>query len=226
MEWQALEISLRLALFTSLLLLPVGIFLGRALAWKQLPASNWIQSLVFLPLVLPPTVLGYYFLVAVSGEAPFGQLWYSLFGRQLAFTFEGLLLACILANLPFAVQPLMHAFGNIDPEIRDAARVCGLNPWQALIRIELPLVWPGLLGAFLLTFTHTLGEFGVVLMVGGNLEGETRTLAIAIYDQVQAFNMQAAGQMALLLLALAFFSLLLLQWLGQLKVRRQRAGEL
>lgn len=222
MEWQALEISFRLALLTSLLLLPVGIFLGRLLAWHTNRTTPLLHSLIFLPLVLPPTVLGYYFLVMISGDAQLGQFWESLFGTSLAFSFEGLLLASLVANLPFAVQPIQHAFAAIDPEVRDAARVCGLNPWLSLLKIELPLVWPGLVGAFLLTFTHTLGEFGVVLMVGGNLAGETRTLSIAIYDQVQAFNFDAAGQMALLLLALAFFSLLLLQWLMLLRQRRNQ----
>lgn len=221
MEWQALEISFRLALFTSLLLLPVGIWLGRLLAWSQQRSMAVLQSLVFLPLVLPPTVLGYYFLVAFSGDAALGGLWEWLFDKSLNFSFEGLLLASVIANLPFAVQPLQHAFANIDPDVRDAARVCGLNVWQSLLRIELPLVWPGLAGAFVLTFAHTLGEFGVVLMVGGNLAGETRTLSIAIYDQVQAFNFSAAGQMSLLLLVLAFFSLLLLQGLGQFRQTRK-----
>ncbi|TVQ71459.1 MAG: molybdate ABC transporter permease subunit [Oceanospirillales bacterium] len=212
MDWQALQISLKLAFWTSVLLFPVGIFVGRALAVRQLPFRPLIQSLIFLPLVLPPTVLGYYFLVAIAPDAALGSSWQWLTGRQLAFTFEGLLLVSLIANLPFAIQPVQNSFAAIDADVRDAARVCGLNFWQALWRVELPLAWPGLLSAFLLTFTHTLGEFGVVLMVGGNLEGETRTLSIAIYDEVQALNMTAAGQMSLLLLTLAFVSLLLVQW--------------
>ena len=215
MDWQALQISLKLAFWTSVLLFPIGIFVGRALAVRQLPFRPLIQSLIFLPLVLPPTVLGYYFLVAIAPDAAFGSSWHWLTGRQLAFTFEGLLLVSLVANLPFAIQPVQNSFAAIDPDVRDAARVCGLNFWQALWRVELPLAWPGLLSAFLLTFTHTLGEFGVVLMVGGNLEGETRTLSIAIYDEVQALNMTAAGQMSLLLLTLAFVSLLLVQWKTQ-----------
>ncbi|WP_417584977.1 molybdate ABC transporter permease subunit [Nitrincola sp.] len=215
MDWQALQISLKLAFWTSIVLFPVGIFMGRALAVRQLPLRPFIQSLIFLPLVLPPTVLGYYFLVAIAPDATFGASWQWLTGRQLAFSFEGLLLVSLVANLPFAIQPVQNSFAAIDPDVRDAARVCGLNFWQALWRVELPLAWPGLLSAFLLTFTHTLGEFGVVLMVGGNLAGETRTLSIAIYDEVQALNMTAAGQMSLLLLTLAFASLLLVQWKTQ-----------
>ncbi|RAU19638.1 molybdate ABC transporter permease subunit [Nitrincola tibetensis] len=221
MELQALEISFRLAIFTSLLLLPIGITLGRFIAWSHRPWVPVLQSLIFLPLVLPPTVLGYYFLVAFSGQAPLGSLWETLFNKSLNFSFEGLLIASIIANLPFSVQPIQHAFSGIDRDLRDAARTCGLNPWQAFFKIELPLIWPGVAGAFVLTFAHTLGEFGVVLMVGGNLSGETRTLSIAIYDQVQAFNLDAAGQMALVLLALAFVSLLLLQGLGQFRQRRK-----
>ncbi|MCD8513911.1 MAG: molybdate ABC transporter permease subunit [Nitrincola sp.] len=219
MELQALDISFRLALLTSLVLLPIGIALGRFLAWSQRPWTPIIQSLIFLPLVLPPTVLGYYFLVAFSGQAPLGGLWESLFNKTLNFSFEGLLIASVIANLPFSVQPIQYAFSSIDRDLRDASRTCGLNPWQAFWRVEIPLIWQGIAGAFILTFAHTLGEFGVVLMVGGNLSGETRTLSIAIYDQVQAFNFDAAGQMALILLSLAFASLLLLQSLGQFKQR-------
>ncbi|EXJ09567.1 molybdate ABC transporter permease subunit [Nitrincola nitratireducens] len=221
MELQALEISFRLAMLTSLLLLPIGIGLGRVIAWSQRSWVPVLQSVIFLPLVLPPTVLGYYFLVAFSGQAPLGRAWESLFNSSLNFSFQGLLIASIIANLPFTVQPIQHAFSAIDRELRDAARTCGLTPWQTFCKIELPLIWPGLAGAFVLTFAHTLGEFGVVLMVGGNLAGETRTLSIAIYDQVQAFNLDAAGQMALVLLTLAFMSLLLLQSLGQFRQRRK-----
>lgn len=222
MEFQALEISFRLALFTSLFLLPIGIAIGRFLAWSQKPWTPIAQSIIFLPLVLPPTVLGYYFLVAFSGQAPLGGFWEFLFGKTLNFSFEGLLIASVIANLPFTVQPIQYAFSAIDRDLRDASRTCGLSSWQTFFKIELPLIWQGMAGAFVLTFAHTLGEFGVVLMVGGNLAGETRTLSIAIYDQVQSFNFDAAGQMALVLLALAFVSLLLLQSLGQLKQRRKR----
>lgn len=215
MDWQALKVSLELAFWTSIFLFPIGVFVGRALAVRQLPFRPVIQSLIFLPLVLPPTVLGYYFLVAIAPDALLGSGWFWLTGRPLAFTFEGLLMVSLIANLPFAIQPVQNSFAAIDSDVRDVARVCGLNFWQALWKVELPLAWPGLLSAFLLTFTHTLGEFGVVLMVGGNLEGETRTLSIAIYDEVQALNMTAAGQMSLLLLVLAFVSLLLVQWKTQ-----------
>lgn len=220
MDWQALQVSLKLAFWTSVILLPLAIFVGRALAVKQLPFRPFIQSIIFLPLVLPPTVLGYYFLVSIAPQATLGKLWHALTGGQLAFTFEGLLLVSLVANLPFAIQPIQNSFAAIDADVRDAARVCGLDFWRALLKVELPLAWPGLLSAFLLTFTHTLGEFGVVLMVGGNLQGETRTLSISIYDEVQALNMSAAGQMSLFLLVLAFVSLLLVQWKAQTQLKQ------
>lgn len=215
MDWIALQVSLTLALSTSVILLPLGIAIGRALATQQLPCRPLIQSLIFLPLVLPPTVLGYYFLVFISPDAFLGRFWQGLMGRPLVFSFEALLLVSLVANLPFAIQPIHNSFASIDSDIRDAARVCGLTVWQALWRVELPLAWPGILSAFLLTFTHTLGEFGVVLMVGGNLVGETRTLSIAIYDEVQTLNFSAAGQMSLFLLVFALISLFVVQWYTQ-----------
>ncbi len=220
MDFQALEISFRLAIFTSLILLPIGIVIGRFLAWSQRRWTPLLQSLIFLPLVLPPTVMGYYFLTAFSGQAPLGGLWELLFNRTLNFSFEGLLIASVIVNLPFSVQPIQYAFNSIDRDLRDASLTCGLPFWKAFYKIELPLIWQGLAGVFVLTFAHTLGEFGVVLMVGGNLAGETRTLSIAIYDQVQAFNLEAAGQMSLVLLALAFACLLALQVLGQFRQKR------
>lgn len=212
MDWSALSISLKLAFWTSVLLLPLGLVLGRWLAWYPPRAAAWVHSLIFLPLVLPPTVLGYYALLAIAPDAPLGMLWQSLSGRSLAFSFEALLLVSLVANLPFVVQPICNSYQALDRDIYDAGRVCGLAPWSLFWRIELPLIWPGVLSATMLTFTHTLGEFGVVLMVGGNLAGETRTLSIAIYDEVQALNMSAAGQMSLFLLLLAFSALLWMQW--------------
>src|SRR5690554_7056045 len=137
---------------------------------------------------MPPTVLGFYLMQAVGAEAPFGGLWSRLFGSGLNFTFTGILLASLVANLPFAVQPIQRAFETVPANLREAAWCSGLSPWQTFLRIELPLVWPGIISALALTFAHTLGEFGVILMVGGAIDGETRTLAIAIYDRVQAFE--------------------------------------
>jgi molybdate transport system permease protein len=203
MDWQALGLSLRLAAWTVVILVPLGIWLGRVLAWKTFAGKPVVEALLALPLVLPPTVLGYYLLVAMGGAAPLGRLYQEITGNQLAFTFSGLLVASVLFNLPFAIQPMQRGFEAIPTDVRDAAACCGIGRWRALWRIELPLAWPGLLSAIVLTFAHTLGEFGVVLMVGGNIPGETKTIAIAIYDRVQALDTAAAGSMSLTLLLIS-----------------------
>jgi molybdate transport system permease protein len=209
MDWTALWLSLRLAVFTVLLLLPLGILVGRQLAWRDFAGKGVVEALVALPLVLPPTVFGYYLLVAFGAASPLGQLWQAAFGHPLVFTFEGLLLASIIFNLPFAIQPMQRGFEAIAPELREAAACCGMSPWQALLKVELPLAWPGILTAMVLSFAHTLGEFGIVLMVGGSIPGETRTVAIAIYDRVQAFDDAAAAQMSALLLAISLATIAL-----------------
>ena len=200
MDWVALSLSLRLAVMTVLVLLPIGIFAGRALAYHQFRGKGLVEALVALPLVLPPTVLGYYLLVAFGTASPIGQVWHAVFGSQLVFSFEGLLIASVIFNLPFAIQPMQRSFEAIPPEVRDAAACCGMSPTTALAKVELPLAWPGILTAMVLSFAHTLGEFGIVLMVGGSIPGETKTIAIAIYDRVQAFDDVAAGRMSALLL--------------------------
>ncbi|MEO5375474.1 MAG: molybdate ABC transporter permease subunit [Alphaproteobacteria bacterium] len=207
MDWTALGLSLRLSLWTMLVLLPVGVGLGRLLAYGRFRGRGVVEALLALPLVLPPTVMGYYLLLAFGGQAPFGHLWRDLFGRSLAFSFEGLLLASVLFNLPFAIQPMQRAFETIPREVREAALCCGLSARRTLWRIELPLAWPGVVSAMVLTFAHTLGEFGVVLMVGGNIPGETRTIAIAIYDRVQALDTAAAGVMSAALLAVSLLAI-------------------
>jgi molybdate transport system permease protein len=169
--------------------------------------------------VLPPTVLGFYVLVVFAPAEPFGALVERLSGVRLAFSFEGLVLASVLFNLPFAIQPAQRAFEAIPSEVREATWLCGMSTWRALWKVELPLAWPGLLTALVLTFAHTLGEFGVVLMVGGNVPGETKTVAIAIYDRVQAFDDRAAGAMSGLLLAISFVAILLVYWLDRLRRR-------
>lgn len=203
MDWDALALSLRLGAFTVVALLPIGILLGRWLAYRDFAGKSLVEAAVALPLVLPPTVFGYYLLVAFGAASPIGALWQQFFGRPLVFTFEGLLAASILFNLPFAIQPMQRGFEAIAPELRQAAASCGMRPWQVLRRIELPLAWPGIVTALVLSFAHTLGEFGVVLMVGGSIPGETRTVAIAIYDRVQAFDDRAAAQMSAFLLAVS-----------------------
>lgn len=204
MDWAAFFLSLKLAAWTMALTLPIGLVLGRWLAWSRSRARPFVDALVAMPLVLPPTVLGYYFLAGFGGSSVIGH-WLQLeFGRGLVFQFEGLVLASIFFNLPFAIQPMQRSFAAIAPDIRAAAWCSGLSRWNTFRHIELPLAWPGVISGLLLTFVHTLGEFGVVLMVGGAIPGETRTIAIAIYDQMQAFHDREAGIMAVTLLAFSF----------------------
>ena len=207
MDWQALWLSLRLGALTVLVLLPVAVFLGRWLAVTRVRGRPLIEAALALPLVLPPTVIGFYLLVTFSPRSWFGDLWRQMFGGTLIFSFEGLLVASVLINVPFAVQPAQRAFEAIAADLREAAASCGMSWWRALLRIELPLAWPGILTGMVLTFAHTLGEFGVVLMVGGSIPGETRTIAIAIYDRVHAFDDAAAGRMAAVLLLISLVTI-------------------
>ena len=207
MDWQALWLSLRLGALTALILVPVAILVGRWLAVTRVRGRPLIEAALALPLVLPPTVIGFYLLVAFSPRSWFGALWRQMFGGTLVFSFEGLLIASVLINVPFAVQPAQRAFEAIAADLREAAASCGMSWWRALFRIELPLAWPGILTGMVLTFAHTLGEFGVVLMVGGSIPGETRTIAIAIYDRVQAFDDVAAGRMAAVLLLISLVTI-------------------
>jgi molybdate transport system permease protein len=221
-DWDALGLSLRLAWWTMIILLPAGILVARTLAWRRFKGKAVVEALFALPLVLPPTVLGYYLLVAMGGASPLGVLYESITGRQLVFSFGGLLVASVVFNLPFAIQPMQRAFEAISHEVRDAAACCGLTKWRTLWRIELPLAWPGVLSALVLTFAHTLGEFGVVLMVGGNIPGETRTIAVSIYDRVQAFDDAAAAVMSATLLAICLVAIGATYFTGARVGRRHR----
>jgi len=207
MDWQAARVSILLAALTALVLLPVGILLARWLAWNRWRGKPLAEALLMLPLLLPPTVIGFYFLLVLGTNSTLGNWLSQSMGLRLVFSFEGLLLASALINLPFMVQPIQRAFASLPDNLREAAWVSGLSSWQTFWKIELPLAWPGMLAGIALTVAHTLGEFGVVLMVGGSIAGETRTLSVAIYDRVQAFDLGGAHQMAL---ALVLFSLLAL----------------
>jgi molybdate transport system permease protein len=208
MDWTALRISLWLGVGTIVILLPLGVWFGRLLAIHDFRGKLVVEALVTVPLVLPPTVLGFYLLVAFGVRSPIGQAFQSLLGHPLPFSFQGLLMASAIANIPFVVQPIQRGFESIPSDVRDAAACCGLTPWQQFLRIELPLAWPSVLTASILAFAHTLGEFGVVLMVGGNLPGQTRTLSVAIYDRMQAFDDRSAGIMAATLLAISVATLM------------------
>ena len=215
MDWSALAVSLRLGAGTILILLPFGVWLGRFLAVHTFRGKLLVESLVILPLVLPPTVLGFYLLVTFGARSPIGEAFQLLAGHALPFSFEGLLLASVIANVPFVVQPIQRGFEAIPRDVREAAACCGLSPWQRFLRIEAPLAWPSILTGAILAFAHTLGEFGVVLMVGGNLPGETRTLSVAIYDRMQAFDDHAAGVMAATLLVIALATLMATTFLSR-----------
>lgn len=204
-------VSFKLALWTSLILLPLGLIMGRWLAFSRIACKPWIEALLFLPLILPPTVIGFYLLQLFSPETVSGALFVKLFGTPLVFTFPGLVVASVLVNLPFAVQPIQLAFSSLPLEVREAAWVSGLSPWRTWWHVELPLIWQGLLASATLVFAHTLGEFGVVLLVGGNIEGVTRTVSIAIYDSVQAFDMRTAGWYSLSLLVFSLLALLIVR---------------
>jgi molybdate transport system permease protein len=203
MDWQALALSIRLGAVTLLFLMPPALLLGRWLAVTPSRAKPLVEALVVLPLVLPPTVLGFYLLAAMAPASPIGQAFTALTGGTLAFSFQGLVVASVLVNIPFAVQPAQRAFEAVGPDLRAAAATCGLSPWATFRRVEFPLAAPGILTGAVLAFAHTLGEFGVVLMVGGSIPGETRTLALSIYDRVQALDTAGASAMAALLLALS-----------------------
>jgi molybdate transport system permease protein len=206
MDWSALHVSLTLAVLTTLVLLPVGLALARWLAVTAWAGRPVVEALLLLPLLLPPTVIGFYFLVAFGQGSALGA-WLAASHVRLVFTLEGLLLVSVLVNLPFMVQPIQRAFAAVPHSLREAAWVSGLSAWQTFWRIELPLAWPGLLAGMALTVAHTLGEFGVVLMVGGNIEGETRTLSVSLYDKVQGMDLQSAHVMALALLGVSLLAL-------------------
>ncbi|GAB4138627.1 MAG: molybdate ABC transporter permease subunit [Rhodothalassiaceae bacterium] len=207
MDWQALELSLRLTGTALLFLLPIGLLIGRTLAYGRSRHRHWFEAAIALPLVLPPTVLGFYLLEGFGADGPLGALYGRLFDRPLAFSFEGLVLAAIIFNLPFAVQPMARSFEAIPPDIRNAAACSGLGPFQSFLRIEVPLALPGILSAMVLCFAHSIGEFGVLLMVGGAIPGETRTIAIAIYDRVQAFDEAGAARMSAFLLLMSLLAI-------------------
>lgn len=213
MDWSALRLSIWLAGATALILLPLGVLAARWLACSRHPLKPLAEAALALPLVLPPTVLGFYLLSLMGGASPLGTWWERSFGHTLAFSFEGLLLASLIFNIPFALMPMQRAFQAIPAELHDAARSCGLSRWRRLWLIELPLAWPGILSGMIMTAAHTLGEFGVVLMVGGSIPGQTKTIAISIYDRVQAFELDAAADMSLILLGISLAALLATSWL-------------
>jgi molybdate transport system permease protein len=203
----ALRLSLSLAALTTLALLLLGLPLAHWLATTRWRGKVLVEAVVSLPLVLPPTVLGFYLLVGMGPRSPVGQAWIAAVGRPLAFHFEGLLVASVLYGLPFAVQPFAAALAGVDRRLVEASYSLGASRLRTFLRVSLPLAAPGVLAGAVLSFAHALGEFGVVLMVGGNVAGETRTLSIAIFDAVEQLDYPAAGRTSLFLLGVSFAAL-------------------
>jgi molybdate transport system permease protein len=214
MDTEALWLTLRLALTTTALLLLLALPIAWWIASGKGAARALVQAVVALPLVLPPTVLGFYLLVALGPLTAPGRLIIRLLGHPLAFSFSGLVVGSVLYSLPFAVQPLVAGFRAVDMALLEAAATLGASPLRAFRTITLPLARPSLVTASVLTFTHAVGEFGVVLMLGGNIPGATRTLSIALYDQVQDFNYAAANRTAAVLLAFSLATLVAIYWRG------------
>ncbi|HTS35848.1 MAG TPA: molybdate ABC transporter permease subunit [Candidatus Solibacter sp.] len=203
-DWQTFRLTLELALTVSAILLILGLPIAYWIAFSRRRWKFLVEAVVALPIVLPPTVLGFYVLVALGPRSPLGRWWISLTGHTLAFTFTGLVLGSILYSLPFAVQPFAASFAAVDSKLIAASATLGAPPLRTFFRIIAPLSIPGLITGTALTFAHTMGEFGVVLMVGGNIPGATRTVSIDIFDRVQSSDYAGANQTALLLLALCF----------------------
>ncbi len=222
MDFAALRLTLRLALVTTVLLLAIATPLAAWIASGRGLARKLVQAAVALPLVLPPTVLGFYLLMGLGPATKFGRAIVFCFGHPLAFTFSGLVIGSLVYSLPFAVQPLVAGFSSVDREIIETARVLGASPAVAFRRVVLPLSWASFATAAVLTFAHTVGEFGVVLMVGGDIPGVTRTLSLALFDQVQELNYRGANRMALWLTFVSFVALLLVY----LRSPRGRGGNL
>ncbi len=215
MEWGTVWLTMRLATVVTTILFFVGLPLAYWLAMTRWRWRFLIEAVVALPLVLPPTVLGFYLLLAMGPHGPLGQVANRLFGMRLPFSFTGILIGAVFFNIPFAVRPFAAAFAGMDRTLIEASWCLRVSKFETFRRITLPLCWPGILTGLILTFAHTVGEFGVVLMVGGNIPGVTRTLSISIYDSVQGLDYASAGQTASVLLAFAFIVLCVTQWLGK-----------
>ncbi len=220
MDWQALGVSLRLAGLTTLLLAAFGLPLSWWIAQSPSTPRRLVAAVTLLPLMLPPTVLGFYLLLALGPTTAFGRVLIRITGHPLAFTFTGLVIGSMLYSLPFAVQPLVAGFSALDRESLDAAATLGAGPWQRFWRVGVPGTRSALMASLLLIFAHTMGEFGVVLMIGGSIPGQTRTLALALYDQVQDFQYAQAQHTALLLIGVSALALLALYRLTPIRSPR------
>ncbi|HYM77548.1 MAG TPA: molybdate ABC transporter permease subunit [Candidatus Dormibacteraeota bacterium] len=220
-DWQTFRLTLELAFSVSAILLFLGLPIAYWIAFSRRRWKFLIEALVALPIVLPPTVLGFYVLVALGPRSPLGRWWVSLTGHSLAFTFSGLVIGSILYSLPFAVQPFAASFSSVDRKLIAASATLGASPLRTFLRVIAPLSIPGLITGTVLSFAHTMGEFGVVLMIGGNIPGVTRTVSIDIYDRVQSSDYGGANQTALILLVLCFALLAIVYGLNRKAWARQ-----
>ena len=207
MDWQAFGLTIRLAATTAVVLMLIALPVSYWVAFSRWRWKFFVEAVVALPLVLPPTVLGFYVLVGMGPFSPFGRWYNSLTGHGLPFTFAGLVVASTLYSLPFAVQPMASAFESVDGRLIEASWTLGVSNFETFFRVIVPQAWAGVITGVVLSFAHTMGEFGVVLMVGGNIPGVTRTLSIAIYDDVQSLNYSSAATTSLVLLTFSFFIL-------------------
>ena len=210
MDWQALALTLRLATATTVLLLLIAIPLAWWIVVTRSRLRVLIEAVTTLPLLLPPTVLGFYLLVLLGPRTAIGRAWIHLAGHPLAFSFSGLVAGSVIYSLPFAVQPIVAGFSSVDQALIEQARLLGAGPWRTLRELLLPLSMRSVITAAVLCFTHTIGEFGVVLMIGGDIPGSTRTLSISIFDQVQDFHYGIANQTALVLIIISVAALVAL----------------
>jgi molybdate transport system permease protein len=215
MDWQAFWLTIRLATVVTAILLALGLPLAYWIAFSRWRWKFLIEAVVALPIVLPPTVLGFYVLIALGQRSPFGHWWQSMTGHTLAFTFSGLVIGSVLYSLPFAVQPFAASLSSVDSRLLAASAVLGTSKFRTFFRVIVPLSVSGLVTGITLSFAHTMGEFGVVLMVGGNIPGVTRTLSINIFDQVQDLNYSAANTTALVMVGIAFVLLSLVYSLNR-----------
>jgi molybdate transport system permease protein len=209
MDWQAFWLTIRLALLVAAILVVMGLPIAYWIAYSRWRWKFLAEAIVAMPLVLPPTVLGFYVLLALGTRSPLGRWWQAMTGHTLAFTFSGLVIGSVIYSLPFAVQPFAASFALVNPKLLAASATLGASKLRTFMQVVLPLSMPGLVTGVALSFAHTMGEFGVVLMIGGNIPGVTRTVSIDIYDQVEAFNFAAANQTALILLLISFAALCL-----------------
>ncbi len=208
MDWNPLILTFKLALFTTVLLLIISIPLAYWLAYSKSRSKPVVEAIVSMPLVLPPTVLGFYFLIAFSPNNSFGNWLEQWFGIQLVFSFTGLVIASIIYSLPFMVHPIQSGLSGISPSLKEAAYVIGKSRWETLIKVLLPNVKPSLLTGIVLAFAHTVGEFGVILMIGGSIPGKTKVASIMIYEEVEALNYGSANFYSGILLLITFAILL------------------